>query len=179
MRHALYALIGFFASAQALIAQVQQTQQTTQLVQDVTKAFFAQLPKDSFEAERAYMAKGLLETVNAREWAASRKYLRDQLGTMVSYTPYNLTYYSRESLLAAVDFSGKGNKADTYVCGFVLWEIPEPNEIGLLRIEENVVSQKLFRKMPLQQAAQLMSDWRCPAQLIESVLGVSINASKS
>ena len=60
-------------------------------------------------------------------------------GSTPTYTPHRLTYYNQGTLLAAVDFSGMGSKPDTYVCGFILWEIPEPNKIGFSRIEQNIV----------------------------------------
>jgi hypothetical protein len=85
-----------------------------------------------------------------------------------------LTFYPRSPLLAAVDFWGAGEKPDVYVCGFVLWEIPQATVIGFSRLEQNVVPVDMMRKMPVQQAAQLLTDWHCPVDLIASVLGVKV-----
>lgn len=57
----------------------------------------------------------------------------------------------------------------------MVWELPEPNAIGLVRFEQNVVSGDTLRGMQVQDAAQLMTNWRCPVRLIEDVLGVTAN----
>jgi hypothetical protein len=155
-------------------AQVAPSEQTTKLVQDVTGAFFNLLPSDNFEAERAFMTDDFASKTPLDAWTSAREQFMALAGSTPRYAPHQLTYYQKSALLAAVDFSGKGSKPETFVCGFILWEIPEPNKIGFFRLEQNVVSVPLFNKMPKQQAAQLMADWHCPAPLIETTLNIKV-----
>lgn len=132
------------------------------------------LLKENFEAERALMTDQLATLVSLVEWSNYRSKVIGETGSTPKYNAHNLTYYNQGKLFAAVDFSGRTAKADTIICGFVLWEVSLGNEIGLARFEQNVVSAKLFRSMPVQTAAQTMASWRCPKSTIESMLGVSI-----
>jgi hypothetical protein len=169
----LFGVTGFFALLGPAAAQVQQNEQTTTLVRDVTEAFFDQLPKADFDVERAFMTDGFADQTPLSAWKAVRDQFVRSVGGTPRYNAHQLTYYTRETLLAAVDFSGQPAKPDTFICGFVLWEIPEQNKIGFIRLEQNVVEVPIFKSMPRQQAAQLMTDWYCPASLIETVLGSS------
>ncbi len=163
----------FFAIMQPASAQVRQSEQTTRLVQSVADAFFDLLPKNDFAAERAFMSKSFALATPLRDWKAMRKLTIAENGSTPLYKAHQLTYYVRDTLLAAVDFSGQSSDPDTYICGFVLWEISAENTIGFFRMEQNVVTVPIFKKMPIQQAAQLMTDWHCPMSLIETVLGLS------
>jgi hypothetical protein len=156
------------------VAQVQPSDETTGLVATVTTKLFEILPTDDSQAAMAFMADDFAASVSVAEWKAVRQSINDAVGSTPEYVPHALTWYQRERLLAAVDFSGAGSKPATFVCGFILWELPKSNQIGFIRLEENVVVRDAFRKMPVQQAVQLMTDFHCPVPLIESVLDVTI-----
>jgi hypothetical protein len=174
MRLLLALLFSLQVFLEPVAAQVPPSEQTTKLVQDVTDAFFNLMPSDNYEAERAFMTDDFASRTPLQVWKSSREQFKVLAGSTPPYAPHRLTYYQEGALLAAVDFSGKGSKPDTFVCGFVLWEIPEPNKIGFFRLEQNVVSVPLFNQMPKQQAAQLMADWHCPVGLIETVLNIKL-----
>ena len=154
-------------------AQVQPSAATNTLVQTVTEVFFDQLPKNDFNAERAFMADHFAVTMTPKKWQTGRELLLEKIGSTPRYTAHNLTYYQQEHLLAAVDFSAKSDQPDTYVCGYILWEMPMENVIGFTRLEQNIVSEKLVKKMDLEKAVQLLTNWHCPNVVIETVLGVA------
>lgn len=166
--------VGYFALLEPASAQVQENDSTARLVKDVTEAFFDLLPQDSFATERAFMTDDFATQTPLNEWKTIREKLIVELGATPRLSAHRLTFYEQDQLLAAVDFSGRGIKPDTHVCGFILWEIPEPNKIGFLRIELNTVPVDVFKSLPLQQAAQLMADWHCPMALIEDGLGIAV-----
>jgi hypothetical protein len=174
MKYALAALICVNTLLAPATAEVRQSEETTKLVKDVTTAFFAMLPSDNFEAERAFMTDEFAAATPIDSWTRARRLLIANVGATPRYVPHRLTYYDEMSLLAAVDFSGQGTSADTFVCGYILWELPAPDLIGFIRLEQNVVQASSFKSMPVQQAAQLMTQWHCPAALIEQVLAIEI-----
>ena len=155
-------------------AQVHPSAATHTLVQTVTEAFFDQLPKNDFNAERAFMADHFAVTMTPKKWQSGRELLLEKIGSTPRYTAHNLTYYQQEHLLAAVDFSAKSDQPDTYVCGYILWEMPMETVIGFTRLEHNIVSEKLVKKMDLKKAVQLLTNWHCPNTMIETVLGVTL-----
>jgi hypothetical protein len=174
MRFFLALLLSFQVFLEPVVAEVAPSEQTTKLVQDVTSAFFNLLPEDNYQAERAFMTDNFASETPLEAWKSVREKFKSLAGSSPRYSPHRLTYYKEGALLAAVDFSGQGAKSDTFVCGFILWEIPEPNKIGFFRLEQNVVSVPLFNQMPKQQAAQLMADWHCPTPLIEATLNIKL-----
>ena len=174
LRYIFAACIGFIMQLEPATGQVQQDEQIAMLVEGVTKAFFEQLPQENFEAERAFMSDEFAAATPLIYWKSIREQFVKDVGQTPQYVPHKVTYYEKDSLLAAVDFSGQATKPDTFVCGFVLWEITKKNMIGFIRIEQNIVPVAVFKSMPIQQAAQLMTDWRCPVSLIEKVLEISV-----
>ena len=174
MRLATIFFLGFVAMIGPASAQVQPDDATNRLVHDTSEALFDLLPKQDFAAERAFMTDELAAMANLTDWTRLRRQVIADAGSTPRYTAHAVTFYRRTPLLAAVDFWGKAAKADTFVCGFAIWEIPSPGVIGLGRIEQNVVPVAVMRKMDLQQAAQVLADWRCPKDLIGSVLGVKV-----
>lgn len=174
MRLALFAIFAAVAISCPALAQVQSDKATTRLVGEVTEAFFALLPKNDFPSERAFMTDEFAAMTSLKDWTRIRAQLIEAAGSTPRYSAHDLTYYQRGTLFAAVDFSGRTTTANTIVCGFVLWEIASPAVIGFSRLEQNVVPAEVFKAMPVQQAAQLMTDWHCPTTLIEAILGVSV-----
>ncbi|MGB7269748.1 MAG: hypothetical protein WBC90_09530 [Albidovulum sp.] len=171
----LYLMLAWlFSLSVSAQAQVQPSDQTTQLVATVSEAFLDQIVKEDFATERAFMSDRLAKTASVDDWRSTRRQAIDLAGKTQRYTVHGLTYYQEENLLAAVDFSGPAEVPDTMICGFMLWELPEKNVIGLVRFEQNIVTVDNFRKMPAQEAAQTMTNWRCPAEMIQSVLGISV-----
>lgn len=155
-------------------AQVQPSSQTTELVGGVTEAFFELLLEEDFARERAFLTDELAKSIPIEEWRNRREQVIEAAGPTPRYAAHGLSYYQNKQLLAAVDFSGQAAEPNTYICGYLLWKLPSPNIIGLTRFEQNIVSVDLFSSMPLQDAAQLMTNWRCPSAVIETVLGVSV-----
>jgi hypothetical protein len=144
------------------------------LVEMQTETFFDLMTKNKFDDERAFMTPEFAQIVNSNDWADSRQRLVDQLGSTPRYQVHNVTYYDQVNLYAAVDFVGQAAKSDLHVCGYIVWELRKPNRFGLIRLETNVVSETIFKKMPLQEAAQLMTNWKCSTGLIETILGVKL-----
>ncbi len=173
-RYVIVACLLVLALLQSAAARVQRDEKTDKLVKGATNALFELLPKNDFEAARAFMADELAAITSLEDWKKLRRQIALDAGSTPGYTAYQTTYYEKNTLLAAVDFYGQAARPDTYVCGFVVWEIVENKEIGFIRLEENVVSVAVFKSMPQQQAAQLLTNFRCPVPFIEKVLGVAV-----
>lgn len=156
-------------------AQETPSSQTTDLVGGVTEAFFDQLVKDDFAIERAFMTDQFANSMSVSRWSHLRAQVTEITGATPRYVAHGLRYFQNKKLFADVDFSGQTSDPNTLICGYVLWEIPTANTIGLTRFEQNIVSVEEFRNMPQQEAAQLMTNWRCPAGMIETTLGISVN----
>ena len=88
------------------------------------------------------------------------------------YQPHSLTYYQQGNLLAAVDIMADVSP-EFYVCGYLLWEIKESGT-ELLRVEQNVVNKAAMLQIDVGTAAQLMTNMRCPTQVIETMLNIRI-----
>ena len=174
MLRSFCALMWFLALPLSALAQVQPSNQTTALVADVSEAFLDQIVKEEFADERAFMSDRFAELVTAQDWRNTRLQVIGVAGKTARYAVHGMTYYQEGTLLAAVDFSGPAEVPDTFVCGFMLWQLPRENAIGLTRFEQNVVQVDIFRSMLPQNAAQTMTNWRCPTNMIENVLGVSV-----
>ncbi|NRA89063.1 MAG: hypothetical protein HRU28_17135 [Rhizobiales bacterium] len=140
-------------------AQQQPNIQTTKLVNGITKAFFEQLLLEEFTSERAFMSDQLANSTTIDDWRNIREKIIKVSGSTPRYVAHGLTYYQGEKLLAAVDFSSQTLNPNIVICGYLLWELPSPNKIELTRFEQNIVSVDLFRAMPQQKAAQLMTNW--------------------
>lgn len=96
--------------------------------------------------------------VTSDEWISWRKRAPGKSETIIAYKAHRLTYYERDHLQAAVDFVAKSASPETFICGYLLWDISAPSEIALSRVEQNVVKVSLFRGMPVQKAAQLLAN---------------------
>jgi hypothetical protein len=156
-------------------AQVQPDDATARLVSQTSEAFLDQIVIEDFAAERAFLSPGLAALVSPGAWQSMRAQTIQTAGKTQRYSVHAVTYYQDKTLLAAVDFSGPAGKPDTFICGFLLWELPDRASIGLMRLEQNVVAAETFRQLPVEVAAQNMADWRCPVPLIETTLGISVN----
>ena len=154
-------------------AQTQPSEQTTALVAGVSETFFDLLPQHDFATERAFMSDSFAQNMPLVSWQNGREQFVAIAGKTPRYIAHGLTYYQQDTLLAAVDFSGQATQPDMFICGYILWEISDANTIGFGRLEQNIVSVPVFQNMPVQQAAQLMSDWRCPVALVEMILQVT------
>jgi hypothetical protein len=170
LKHIIFATTFVLALLEPANAQTRPSEQTNELVRNVTEAFFDLPPQDSFDIERAFMSDSFASAMTQKSWQNVREKLIEAAGKTTRYVAHNLTYYQRDFLIAAVDFSGQATKPDMFICGYILWEISDPNTIGFVRLEQNVVPVSVFQSMPIQEAAQLMGDWRCPVSLIETVL---------
>jgi hypothetical protein len=175
VKRPLLAVAWLFATSATGLAQVQPGEETTQFVVTVSEAFLDQLVKEDFAAEYAFLSDELARMLSPADWQRLRQNTKDISGRTQRYSIHGLTYYQDNRLLAAVDFSGRGGFRDVWICGSMMWELPEPNAIGLVRFEQNVVSVDNMRSMQIQEAVQVMTTWRCPASLIEDVLGVTVN----
>lgn len=147
--------------------QVQQNAETTALLDRTNAAFFDLLPQNDFAAEHGFMGKKLAAAMNLGDWTEARQKFLDLVGETPRYTPYQTTFYPRDSLFAAVDFSGRATRRDVIVCGYVVWEISGPDKIALVRLEQNIVDLDILGDKPIQELAQLMADWRCPVPVIQ------------
>jgi hypothetical protein len=154
---------------------MQPSDQTTKLVARVSEAFFDQLVKEDFNAERAFMSDRLANMASATSWRQVRQKVIETAGKTPRYSAHGLTYYQGEHLLAAVDFSARAEVPGNLICGYMVWELTASNVAGLVRFEQNVVSVDVFRSMPVHEAAQTMVNWRCSAKVIEDVLTVTLN----
>lgn len=163
-----------FALSVSTLADVQPSDETSRLAVQVSEAFLDQLVKEDFAADRAFFSDRLADMMSLDDWQNTRKEVIEVAGKTQRYSVHEITYYRDSDLLVAVDFSGPAEFSGTQICGFMLWELPETESIGLVRLEQNVVSVDAFRKLPVQEAAQTMTNWRCPAEMIESVLGITL-----
>lgn len=168
------AVVWSFALSVSALAEVQPSEETSRVAVEVSEAFLDQLVKEDFAAERAFFSDQLLDMVSLDDWQNTRKKGIEVAGKTQRYSIHEMTYYRDSVLLVAVDFSGPAEFPGTQICGFMLWELPKPGSIGLVRLEQNVVSVDAFRKLPVEEAAQTMANWRCPADMIENVLGISL-----
>ena len=174
MRYAAALFAVYLTLAGPALAQIQPDAATSRRVDEATAALFDLLPRADFAAEHALMSDELAAMASLSDWTDFRRALIAELGPTPRYAAHAVTYYQQARLLAAVDFWGKAARADTYVCGFVLWDILPAGDIRLGRIEQNIVPVTTMRQMAVQEAAQLMANWRCPKDLIGSVLGVTV-----
>jgi hypothetical protein len=174
MRLLCYALFSMTLLTASLAAQDATSDQTTQKVKAASEAFLDQIVAEDFAAERPFLAARLAASVSPEEWAAVRQQTIGISGKTQRYSVHGITYYQQDGLLAAVDFSGAAGLPDTFICGFMLWEVPDNQPLGLLRFEENVVPVAVFRQLPVAEAAQTMVNWRCPTALVESTLNIKL-----
>lgn len=170
MKH-LCATVLFFWPFVPAFAQVEPSQETTQLVATVNEAFFDQITQEDFATEYGFLSQGFAGSITSDDWQAQRQAVIDFAGPTPRFRAHRLTYYQPDRLLAAVDYAAQVNGTNIYICGFVLWEIPAADRIGITRFEQNIVDRDVFRKMDANQAAELMAQWRCPPQIIAEVLG--------
>lgn len=161
-------------SAGPAAAQLAPSEQTTQNVVTVTEAFFAQLQKDDFPAERAFLSEAFAAMLSAEAWAELRRQTTALAGPTPLFRPHRLTYYQQDTLLAAVDFWAPANREGTYICGYAIWSLPTADTIGLSRFEQNIVEATVFRAMDTQEALQVLTDWQCPPDVITAVLDLAI-----
>lgn len=157
-----------------LSAQVVPGPESAALVVSATDRFIVHLQAEDFSAEHDMLTTSMQQQVPLDQWRTQRERVSALAGEMVQVTPHQLTYYSQDALLAAVDYAARGSEPDVYVCGYMLWQITDAETIGLSRFEQNVVEAPLMRQMDVAQAAQLMTNWHCPASLIEGMLQIKL-----
>lgn len=162
----------FLAIGHQAEAGPEPSEQTTRLVQQVTDMFFDQLPRHEFDVEYGFASTLFYEQTSAEDWRALRMALVDLVEQTPRYRPHAMTYYERETLYAAVDFSGSVD-ADTDICGYVIWEMPNETTIGFVRLEQNIVDHTMMAGLSRTDAIGLMQSWHCPQALIAGILGLS------
>ncbi|MEL6643833.1 MAG: hypothetical protein AAFQ79_07860 [Pseudomonadota bacterium] len=173
MRSALIPAILLWLSAPAL-AQVAPSEAVAGRVAEASEAWFDLLPSADFEAERGYFTPSLANTMPPARWAEFRRAtIARSGGATPRYRGHGLTFYPGDTLRAAVDFWGEAVPGDIYICGYVVWAVPDASQIGLTRMEENIVEVTLFRAMDQDDALQTLTNWRCPDGLVRAILGLS------
>ncbi|MXQ09683.1 hypothetical protein GQ651_17700 [Alphaproteobacteria bacterium GH1-50] len=60
-------------------------------------------------------------------------------GAVRHLTGYRITWYPMERLMGAVDFMGTWNKSRNLVCGYVAWDLTDPDAPTLERVVTNYV----------------------------------------
>jgi hypothetical protein len=165
----LFASVPLIASA-----ELQPSDATSAQVVTATEAFSSHLQADNFDAEYAMLTQSLKQQVSLDQWRNQRTSVVGIAGPTVQFTPHQLTYYNQGALIAAVDYAIQAGNPDVYICGYLLWQITDEDTIGLSRFEQNIVEAPLMRSMDVGQAAQLMTQWRCPASLIEGMLEIRL-----
>jgi hypothetical protein len=158
-------------------AQPAPSEDAANIVAQVTDAFFAQLVREDFEAERAFLANSFAAELSPERWRDMREKIIAQTGATPLFQPHQLTFYQQDTPLAAVDYAAQATQPDTYICGYVLWSFSSENTLGLTRFEQNIVEKEVFQHMELQEAAQLMTQWQCPPAVIETVLDVKLQTN--
>lgn len=159
---------------QSAQAQPVPGEDAAQIVAQATDAFFTQLVKEDFAAERGFLSDSLATSLSSEQWREMRQQIIAKTGPTPHFRPHKLTFYQQETLLAAVDYAGQTAQADTYICGYILWSFSSENTLGLTRFEQNIIEKKAFEQMGVAQAAQLMTQWQCPPSIIETVLNVTL-----
>ena len=125
-------------------------------------------------ATRAFFTDGLKSKTSTDDWAQFVKALDTATGPRGQVYVHDVSWYARETLVAAIDFSQPFVNGSGTICGYVVWTVPTLDQIEVSRVEQNIVSPSELRAMPVQEAAQLMTSWRCPVPLIEDLLGISL-----
>ncbi|MDU8944549.1 hypothetical protein [Ovoidimarina sediminis] len=156
----------------ALAEAPQPGEDAARLVGQVSEALFDLLPTEDHANARAFFTPEFAELLSEEEWNGLRKSLLAEAGAIPRYRAHALSFYPQaDQLIAAVDFSGPGENG-TAICGYLVWSMPTDDRIGLLRIEESVANPALMRQMQPEEATQALLSWRCPPDVIASVLGL-------
>lgn len=138
-------------------------QDTARLVMERSRELFRVLPESNGSAIRSFFADSLLNITTEEGVGESNSRISERAGGILGYYTHNLTFYPREeSLLAALDFSGAGANG-SLVCGYLVWSLPSPDEVGLVRIDQVVAERAIFVDMPYDVAEEAMEKFPCPA----------------
>ncbi len=122
---------------------------------------------------RAFFTDGLKARTSTTEWAEFVRSQDERFGARGDHFVHGLTWYDRETLVAAIDFSQPLDNGRGAICGYVVWEIRAMDDMAVARIEQNLVTPALRGRGTTEEVAQLMTDWRCPPPMIEAFLGIS------
>lgn len=156
-------------------AQMQPSDATAAQIVQVTNTFTTHLRNEDYASEYAMLTDSLRQKITEQDWKAQREAVFALAGPAVQVQPHALTYYTDVTLLAAVDYAAQATTPDIYICGYMLWQFIDEDTVQLSRFEQNVVDAATMKQMDINQAAQLMTDWHCPASLIEGMLSVRLN----
>jgi len=81
-----------------------------------------------------------------------------QKGPVQHLTGYNVTWYPMDHLLGSVDFMGTWDGNRNLVCGFLTWDLSEPDAPDLVAVEASYVDlDELSAMSPLEVHQELLS----------------------
>lgn len=147
-------------------ASWQPTQPLNEQIVTATSQFWALLDANRFGEAYNALAPGLQAQLSLEQFTELMTSITDQGGKVTVRRHGRVTWYRQPdpngvlTNFAAVDFLGAMERADLY-CGYLLWHVPDDGEIGVLRVEQNFIPDKVRAKMSDEDVRQMTSNWRC------------------
>lgn len=153
---------------------IQPSEDVAEAIFERHKAFAKVMSGNEPDAIRAFFNDDLRSRTTAPEWDDFIRTLGEKTGARGPTYVHDISWYERDTLVAAVDFSQPLANGRGAVCGTVVWTVPTLEQIEVSRVVQNIVDPTSLRAMPVEEAARTMMDWRCPIPMVEDLLGVSI-----
>ena len=163
---ALFALLPMAAMAQV----PQPGQDMAQIVVQNSRALFRILPEGNGAAIREYFADTLRQATTDEAIAFANEKISERANGILGYSMHGLTFFPRDDqLLAGVEFSATGVNG-SLICGFLMWSMPTPDEIGLIRIDQSLAERADFVKLDYPVAVEALSKFNCPEDAAKEFL---------
>ncbi len=149
------------------------SEQQKQLLQALTTKFFEFNLSGDYASQYTMFSLPLAEMLSFQRYEQLQSDIVQRTDTPVKLNPVEISWYPNENLFAAVDFAGKSDTKPVVVCGYLVWEFASEIEVGLARVEQNIVDLTLLAEVAADKRIDYLQEFRCNALVMRSILALS------
>lgn len=117
--------------------------------------------EDSAPAFQGFRIKELATPANFTDDSALSRAFPTNRGPVQNLTGYRISWYPVDRFLGAVDFMGTYDGNRNLVCGFVTWDLSDPEDPKLEHLVANYVDISLLSKLPAPDAHLALLESNC------------------
>lgn len=151
---------GMAAAEQQRAAYTEFPEQNAALVA-ATVAFFERVEGEDAKPRRRIPIIGLPLRATRSSAPDTNATVLTRMGPVRHLTGYNITWYPTDRLLGTVDFMGTWDGNRNLVCGYLTWDLTDPNAPKLETVSANFVSLETLKRTGAGEAERVLLNANC------------------
>ena len=136
----------------------------TAAIVEATAAFFSEIQTDASPAPllpEIRIEGGIARQIAFAEGGSTQRALDDSHGPLAQLTGYRISWYPVDRFLGAVDFMGTYGDAQDLVCGYLVWDVSDPDLPVLDEVVADYVISADVAALPADEAQARLLNANC------------------